>query len=88
MPLCQVPLWDKSERFLIVPVTTQDKRGLKKESLPYLDDSIGVGEEREAYLGNTDYAGKYWGFLFRHFFRVQEKWTVCRKLTSCGRMNT
>ncbi|RMC19763.1 hypothetical protein DUI87_03327 [Hirundo rustica rustica] len=81
MPLCQVPLRGQGGGFgfVIVPLTTQDIRGLKKELPPYLDDPIGVGEKIEEYLGNADYTWKVWNFLLGILFRSSEKQMILQK---------
>ncbi|RMC20066.1 hypothetical protein DUI87_00912 [Hirundo rustica rustica] len=81
MPLHQVPLGDQGGgfRFVIVPLTTQDIRGLKKELPPYLDDPIGVGEKIEEYLGNEDYTWKDWDFLLGILFGSSEKRMILQK---------
>ncbi|RMC21162.1 hypothetical protein DUI87_02020 [Hirundo rustica rustica] len=81
MPLHQVPLGDQGGGFgfVIVPLTTQDIRGLKKELPPYLDDAIGVGEKIEEYLGNADYTWKDWDFLLGILFGSSEKRMILQK---------
>lgn len=59
--------------FIIVPLTTQDIRGLKKELPPYLDDPIAVEEKIDKYLGNADYMWKNWDFLLGILFGSSEK---------------
>lgn len=81
MPLCQVPLdrQDGGFGFVIMSLTTQDIRGLKKELPPYLDDPIGVGEKVEQCLGNADYTWKDWDFLLGILFGPEEKWMILQK---------
>ncbi|RMC20281.1 hypothetical protein DUI87_01127 [Hirundo rustica rustica] len=81
MPLRQVPLGGQGGGFgfVIVPLTTQDIRGLKKELPSYLDDPIGVGEKIEEYLGNADYTWKDWDFLLGILFGSSEKLMILQK---------
>lgn len=81
MALCQVPLVGQGGGFgiLIVPVTTQDKRGLKKELPAHLDDSIGVGE-RYRNIWEIQIILVKIGVSFQAiFFRIQEKWMILQK---------
>ncbi|RMC09739.1 hypothetical protein DUI87_13526 [Hirundo rustica rustica] len=65
--------------FVIVPLTTQDIRRLKKELPPYLDGPIGVGEKIEEYLGNADYTWKDWDFVQGILFGSSEKLMILQE---------